>query len=279
MRLIIISAVYNMSQQIVENIEMLKSQTYFYFEAYFGDDLSTDDSVNVIKHNIKDDARFKLLEHDSKKFSLGNIYSLIELAQPKDEDIIVLLDGDDCLADENTLSYLTDFYSNNDCLMTFGSFRGINFSRDNICSDYPWWSVKFNLFRYCNWRASHLKTFKYVLWRNIEPSYLTISRKEYSRNIRGFLVRGRIRTWLKMKSVKYEDIVTEDEVFVRRCDDKFFTLPMLEMSREKAFYIHRIMYKYNGCTSDPNFGDSSKKWSQRLLRYSAFRKPKHRPLL
>ncbi|WP_133151013.1 glycosyltransferase, partial [Vibrio breoganii] len=53
MRLIIISAVYNMSQQIVENIEMLKSQTYFDFEAYFGDDLSTDDSVNVIKHNIK----------------------------------------------------------------------------------------------------------------------------------------------------------------------------------------------------------------------------------
>ncbi|MFA0052573.1 glycosyltransferase family 2 protein, partial [Vibrio breoganii] len=137
MRLIIISAVYNMSQQIVENIEMLKSQTYFDFEAYFGDDLSTDDSVNVIKHNIKDDARFKLLEHDSKKFSLGNIYSLIELAQPKDEDIIVLLDGDDCLADENTLSYLTDFYSNNDCLMTFGSFRGINFSRDNICSGNP----------------------------------------------------------------------------------------------------------------------------------------------
>ncbi|GEA51310.1 hypothetical protein VIN01S_21140 [Vibrio inusitatus NBRC 102082] len=268
-----------MSQQLVDNIEMLKSQTYIDFEVYFGDDLSTDNSVSVIEDNIRNDIRFKLFKNDEKRFSLGNIYHLIKQAKPKDEDIIILLDGDDCLADEKTLEYLLEFYSRNDCLMTFGSFSRMNASRDSTCAKYPSWCIKLNLFRYCSWRASHLKTFKYILWKNIEPSYLTISKKEYRSNVRSFLLKGRIRNWLRIKNVRYEDIVTEDGVFVRRCDDKFFTLPMLEMARDKALYIERIMYKYNGCTSDPNFGDSNKKWSQRLLRHSAFRKSKHRPLL
>ncbi|WP_413693971.1 glycosyltransferase family 2 protein [Psychromonas sp. KJ10-2] len=273
MKFIIISAVYNMADELKANIEILKQQDYTNFEVYFGDDLSTDNSCQVIEENIKDDKRFHLIKHQNKLFSMGNICTCIKAANPEDEDVIVLVDGDDKLSSTDVLSYLKEVYTKQQCLMTYGSYQS-NGIKDKNCKGYPKFVARFNLFRYFKWRASHLKTFKYKLWNKINRGDLTITKAEYNKTIRRALLRGKIKTWLNFKKVKYEDIVTCCHAYVRRCDDKTFTLPMLEMAGERSIYIERVLYDY-ARQGAHDFGNSDKKWAQRFIRCSAFSKPKY----
>ncbi|MBC7001864.1 glycosyltransferase [Photobacterium sp. BZF1] len=275
MKFIVISAVYNMSEHLKENIDVLKAQTYANFEVYFGDDLSTDNSCDVIEQNIQGDDRFRLVRHQQKLYSMGNIAETIKLAQPADDDVIVLIDGDDKLADATALEYLKNTYSNEQCLMTFGSYT-VNGKTGSKCSAYPSIVQKLNLFRYAKWRANHLKTFKYSLWKQVNPASLTLTREEVEKTLNFYLYTGRIRAWLECRKIKYEDLVTEDNKYVRRCSDKYITSPLLEMAGERAHYIDKVLYHYLGPQGPHNFGNSSKKWSQRLLRQAISLKPRYK---
>lgn len=273
MKFIIICAVFNMAEHLKANIDMLKQQDYDNFEVYLGDDLSTDNSCEVIEDNIKDDPRFHLIKHQKKLFSLGNIYTCIKAAEPDDEDVIVLVDGDDRLAVNDVLSYLKNTYISKNCLMTYGSF-GTNGKIDKNCKAYPKITIHLNLFRFFKWRASHLKTFKYKLWRRIELSDLTITKQEFNHTITNVFLKGKINAWWNFKKIKYNDLVTLDQNYVRRCDDKAFTLPMLEMAGDRSVFIKRILYEYAG-QGPHDFGDSDKKWAQRFIRSTVFLKRKY----
>lgn len=242
---------------------------------YFGDDQSTDNSCDVIEENIQGDDRFHLIRHQQKLYSMGNIAETIKLAKPADDDVIVLIDGDDALADSTSLEYLKNTYSNEQCLMTFGSYS-VNGKQGAKCSAYPSIVQKLNIFRYVKWRANHLKTFKYSLWKQVNPASLTLSREEVKSTLNFYLYTGRIRTWLKCKKIKYEDLVTDDSKYVRRCSDKYITSPLLEMAGERAHYIDKVLYHYLGPQGPHNFGNSSKKWSQRLLRQAISLKPRYK---
>ncbi|MGR5140716.1 glycosyltransferase family 2 protein [Photobacterium sp. DNB23_23_1] len=277
MKFIVISAVYNMSEHLKKNIDILKAQTYTNFEVYFGDDLSTDNSCEVIEENIRDDERFHLIRHQKKLYSMGNIAETIKLAQPDDDDVIVLIDGDDSLAGTGSFECLRNTYEQQQCLMTFGSYT-VDGKRGSNCSAYPGIIHKLNLFRYVKWRASHLKTFKHSLWKQVNPSSLTLSEEEVKSTLNFFLYTGRFRAWLECKKIKYEDLVTEDKQYVRRCSDKYLTSPLLEMAGEEAHYLDDILYHYLGPQGPHNFGNSSKKWSQRLLRQAVKLKPRYKKM-
>lgn len=276
MKFIIISAVYNMADELKANIEILKQQDYTNFEVYFGDDLSTDNSCEVIEENIKDDKRFHLIKHQNKLFSMGNICTCIKAANPEDEDVIVLVDGDDKLSSVDVLSYLKEVYTKQQCLMTYGSYQSDGV-KDKNCKPYPKIAAYFNLFRFCKWRASHLKTFKYKLWNKIDRTDLTITRKCYEKTIKNALHRGQLITWSNLRKVQYEDIVTSTYEYVRRCDDKTFTLPMLEMAGSRSYHISRVLYDYNR-RGPHDFGCSDKKWAQRFIRKTVFLKPRYKKL-
>jgi glycosyltransferase involved in cell wall biosynthesis len=259
-----------MSEHLKKNIEILKQQDYQNFEVYFGDDLSTDNSCEIIEENIKNDRRFYLIKHKEKLFSMGNIYTTIKIANPSDEDIIVLVDGDDALADCNVLSYLKKTYEQKKCFMTYGSYS-VNGIINPLCRPYSSLVVKFNLFRFVRWRASHLKTFKYKLWKKINKKDMTITSKEFNSVLIKTLLKGKISSWKNFKKINYPDLVTSNKEFVRRCDDKVFTLPMLEMAGEKAVFIAKDLYHYQAQGAH-DFGTSDRKWAQRFIRAAAFMK-------
>lgn len=106
MKFIIISAVYNISEQLQANID-IKKQDHSDFEVYFGDNLSTDNSYDIIEINIEDDPLFHLIKHKYKLFSMAHI---INIANPSDEDVIALVNGGAALADNSVLSYLKGGY-------------------------------------------------------------------------------------------------------------------------------------------------------------------------
>ncbi|MBN1378201.1 MAG: glycosyltransferase family 2 protein [Gammaproteobacteria bacterium] len=280
-RFLIIIPVYNMSAWIVDNIEILKKQTYTDFRCMIGDDLSTDNSLEVIKKAINGDSRFSLIPHKVKKYSLGNICTLIEMADADEDEVIVLIDGDDRLADENVLQKLSDVYNKEDCWLTYGSYSGLYGEiPDSICTPYPSFIVKNNCFRNVKWRASHLKTFKYKLWRRVQASALTISDKElFLAKCRALLL-GQWRRWYHWRRIKRAELLDETFRFARRCSDKFITSPMLELAGEKAIFIPNILYYYRTYEKDLNFnvGKSRQKWYQRLTRSIIKHKPKYRKI-
>ncbi len=266
-----------MSEQIKNNIDLLKSQTYENFEVYFGDDLSTDNSCEIIQENISGDSRFHLVRHKEKLYSMGNIAETIKLANPNKDDVIVLIDGDDCLADSSSLEYLKDFYETNQCWMTFGSYT-VNGKLGGNCSAYSEFTKKYNLYRFSKWRANHLKTFKYFLWEHVEPTSLTISQNELNNVIKYYLLTGQFRAWWHARKIDFKDLVTEDGGYARRCSDKYLTSPLLELAGDKAAYIERVLYHYLGPQGPHNFGHSDKKWAQRVLRTAVSLKPRYKKL-
>lgn len=281
MRFIVIVAMYNMAGLIGDNIAMLKKQTHKDFRCLIGDDLSTDNSAEVVRELIQGDPRFELVTHTTKKFSMGNIYTLIEHAQPEDEDVLVLVDGDDRLADEKVLEKLDGIYRRHNCWMTYGSYSDGGPVPEAVCKPYPESVIRRNRFRNAKWRASHLKTFKHGLWKHINPKDFSISAQELKKAKLRALFTGRLRTWLNWRNIELTELLDETARFVRRCSDKAITSPMLELAGDKSYFVKDILYVYKAYDKDLKFnvGKNRQKWYQRLVRDIIGHKPKRRRLV
>ena len=87
----IIVPFYNVEKWITYNIRSIKAQKYKNFECILVSDQGTDNTVSIIKKEIKGDDRFKLFINEEKTGALGSTNYGINKAQPEDEDIIVVL--------------------------------------------------------------------------------------------------------------------------------------------------------------------------------------------
>jgi glycosyltransferase involved in cell wall biosynthesis len=276
MKFVVIVALYNMEQWLGQTIESIRTQSYPDFRCFLGDDMSTDGSAEVVTQAIRNDPRFQLVRHQEKKFSMGNIRTLLDLAKPGDEDVIVLVDGDDYLAHPDVLQKLADIYKEYGCWMTHGSYRGLKATeKDPICRPYPP-EILFNGgVRKVKWRASHLKTFKYKLWKRIQPDAFTITEDEFNRARWRALWSGKIRTWFNWLKMRHTDLVDPSGRYVRRCDDKAFTFPMMEMAGPKVRFIDEVLYVFRVYEKDLNFGvrRNRQKWYTRCIRDIIKHKP------
>ena len=208
----IVIPLYNAEKWLPKCIKSLKMQDYEHFECFLVDDMSSDDSYSVAKRAIGTDKRFKLVKNKKKRYALGNISKTIEKANCKDNDVIILIDGDDWLASSYSLSTLACAYDKKDCLMTYGSYvynptgqRGVE------PSEYPDEVIKNNLFREDAWRASHLRSFRYSLWKNLNQ----------------------------------DDLKDKEGKYYAMAYDQAIMLPLLEMASTKSKYIEETLYVYN----------------------------------
>lgn len=281
MEFIVIVVFYNMEQWLERSIESIRNQSYGNFRCLLGDDMSTDGSAEVAARTVRNDPRFQLIRHQDKKFNLGNTAALIDLARPKDDDVIVLVDGDDYLAHPHVLQKLADIYKEYACWMTYGSFRGVKtMERAPICRPYPPQVLLNGGSRKAKWRVAHLRTFKYKLWKAIRPDALTITEQEFERACRRALWTGRIRTWLQWRKIRYTDLIDPSGRYVRRCADKAFTFPMLELAGPRVHFIDEILYVFNIYEKDLNFGvrRNQQKWYTRCIRDILKHKPRYQRL-
>lgn len=210
----IIIPFYNVEKWIKKNVESIVSQTYKNYECFYIDDISSDNSANIIQSYVDD--KINLIKNTQKKYALHNIYDAINTCKPDDEDVIVIVDGDDWLASPEVFSKLNQVYTTENILLTYGTY--VEYPSGNI----PWNVVPYsqevienNLYRQDTWRASHLRTFKYKLWKNI----------------------------------KLEDLKDTNENFYKMTWDLAMMFPMLEMSGGKFKCIENILYCYN--TNNP----------------------------
>lgn len=207
---IIVTPFYNVEKWINTTIASVKSQTYKNYKIYFCDDLSKDNSSDVVKKHV-DNERIFLIENTEKKLALRNICETIEIANPNDEDIIITLDGDDWFSRNDALEVVNSYYQD-DTLMTYGTY--IDYPTGRIPHNVRAYSeevVKNSSYRDVAWQASHLRTFKYGLW----------------------------------KRIRQEDLKDSLGNYYEMAWDLAFMFPMLEMASTKAKFVKEKLYCYN----------------------------------
>jgi glycosyltransferase involved in cell wall biosynthesis len=205
--MIIVTTLYNAEKYIALCLYSIMNQSYKDFKCYITDDLSTDNSVSIAKELIKNDDRFILIENKEKHYQGGN-YDQVIRNNPNidDNDVIVEIDGDDWLPDNNVLKRIHSVYLDNDVWITNGSFV--------YSSGYIGFSKKQDIdnLRVTSFSASHMRTWRAFLWRNI----------------------------------KEEDLKDENNCYWKVAGDLSFMFPMLEMAGEKHYrFLEDINYVYN----------------------------------
>lgn len=283
MKFHVVIVTYNVEEWIEENLQVLKQQTYRDFRAVIIDDQSTDRTVDLVRKLIQGDDRFKLVLNQEKKYKTRNVVEAISMADADDDDVFVFVDGDDNLAHKNVLQRLHDVYQEKNCWMTYGSFTTSDSSsiRSPKCYAYNEQIIRNNAFRETRWLASHLKTFKYKLWKQLDMDIFYISNKEIKRTLVRSLMKLNIRRWYHWKNIKSADLHDVSGKYIRRIDDKAFTFPMLEMAGDKAVFIDDVMYVYHPeCmpydSEEQNYGiNKSEKWHTRLIREILIHKQKY----
>lgn len=205
----IVSCFWNVEEYIEKCITSIKNQKFTDYKVFLVDDVSTDNTVEIIKNLINGDDRFILIQNTEKKFKLRNMDELFRNEELfYDEDIIIELDGDDWFYDENVLEFINDKYqTNKDLWLTNGSWVWTN--------GHFGFSAKANpdTIRTDPFQFSHLRTWKTHLWRNIEQ-----------------------------KSLQHDD----GSYFISGADVAY-SFPMVEMAGKKHYeFIPKILLVYNG---------------------------------
>jgi len=208
MKLIIGVTLYNSGDIVERTLGSIMSQTYKNFVCYITDDLSTDNSADIVENFIKGDDRFHLIRNTKKRYQGGN-YDLIcrDTEGVDDEDVFIEVDGDDWLPDSKVFERVVNHYESGDIWIANGCFRYSD-GRKGFSSEIK----SFGNLRNSTFTASHLRTWKIFLWRKIRVKDLKNNNNEY---------------W-------------------ETTGDLSFMYPMLEMSgKEHYLFMSDINYIYN----------------------------------
>jgi len=207
--MVILTGFYNAEKYVERSISSIMSQSFKDFTCYITHDMSTDNSVNLIKELIKDDKRFILVDdYDKKLYQAGNFDRTIRYNKNiSDDEVLIEVDGDDWLPDSKVFQRINDVYSNPDIWIANGSFRYSN-GQPGFSSPQQ----DFLNLRKSRFTASHIRTWRAFLWRKI----------------------------------KEEDLKDENGNYWQWSGDLCFMYPMLEMSGEEHYkFMNEINYVYN----------------------------------
>ena len=218
-KVVFIIPMFNASDHIPDLIESIKEQTNENWEAVFIDDMSTDNSIKMIKTCAGGDERIKIIKNKEKKWALLNFIETARLYQA--EDVIVAnIDADDSLCNENTVDLLLNAYNENDevdAVWTAHSWdiNGMNISRSmpDIINPYHF-----------PWCSSHLKTFRSTIL-------------------------------LKIRNENFQDL---DGNWFKRGYDQALYLPILYLSRKRKF-LNEVCYLYRINSSSMKVRDWNEK--------------------
>ena len=203
---------FNAEEYLPRCIESIKKQEHQDFICTVIDDMSTDNSWDVLSSLVEGDSRFRIVKNTEKTFALGNIVKAIGSYDKGGKEIIVVLDGDDWFSSGLVLRHLDSFYEDDECWVTYGSYllypHGV---RGPEPSEYPPLVKENNAYRKDTWRASHLRTFRRHLWDRIN----------------------------------LDDLKDSSGNFYKMAYDQAIMLPLLEMSSERQRYVPEIMHVYN----------------------------------
>lgn len=215
----IIIASYNNEAWVEYNLASILNQTYENYEVIYVDDKSEDRTIQKVKEIVGGNKKFTIIENET---NLGGTYNHIRFFDSiEDNEILVLVDGDDWLFDDSVLDNLNNFYNEKDVWMTYGKFYAWDGEYATEANPqnttFPEFVHDNKLYRLDTWRSSHLRTYK------------------------GFLV----------KAIDKQDFISKiDNKLFNHAADLALAFPCLEMCpKEKIGVLDFPSYIYNASKS------------------------------
>jgi len=106
---------YNNGEWIDKTIESVLNQTYTNWEMYIIDDMSTDNSIEVIKQYK--DKRIKLIQNEIKLYNGGSRnVGILKAKKSNPDGYLLFIDSDDWLANDKVLENLNKFIEDEDLI-------------------------------------------------------------------------------------------------------------------------------------------------------------------
>jgi glycosyltransferase involved in cell wall biosynthesis/GR25 family glycosyltransferase involved in LPS biosynthesis len=173
---------YNNEMWIEKNINSVLSQTYSQWRIIYMNDCSTDSTEEKF-HALTDEYQDKVIyiKNNVKYGQAYNRYTAYNMC--KDEEICIMLDGDDWLANKYVLSYLNIFMIENNVDMTYGTCNQYLNGRIEdvtwIPGDYTSETIENKNYRKDIWRAMHLRVMKAVYLKQICPLDFIMENNEF----------------------------------------------------------------------------------------------------
>lgn len=220
--LVVVIPSYNNALWYQKNLDSIFNQKYSNYRIIYIDDASQDDTSFYVQGYVNSlgyESKLTLIKNEKRRGATANRYLGSHLA--KDEEIVLILDGDDWFAQDYVFHIINSIYSNEDIWLTYGQFirwpSGVEGQCKFLNQDYDFRSMD-------QWYTSALRTYY---------------------------------AWL-FKKIKQSDLMLEDNFF-DVAGDVAEMIPMLEMARGHIKFIDEILYVYNVKTNFNDFKINSEK--------------------
>ena len=219
----VVCAAYKCEDWVLRCLRSIRSQSYAHFRCVLIDDHSPDATYSRARAEVAGDERFTVLQNPERLSTLPNLLTATRMAASTPDDVVVVVDADDCLAHADALSHLAAIYADPAVWLTYGSCefanrplkaRLLGRTVRGKAAPYPPAVRERNLYRYHPgpYLASHLRSYRKFLWDAIHD----------------------------------EDLRDEDGSYFRTGADIVTMWPMLEMATDRHIrYVDEILYTYN----------------------------------
>lgn len=224
---------HNNGAYVQKTLDSVFRQNYEHFRVVYIDDGSSDGSFELARDLIYSGdfpGEASFVRNEERIGILANLARVIETCL--DEEIVVVLEGEDWLAHEWVLQRLNAYYANPDLWMTHGQWRefpGYGLGQTGPLTETDW---KEKGFRGQNFVPGPLRSFYAGLF----------------------------------KKIKENDLIYQGKFFPV-CGDLAYMLPMLEMAKDHFQFISETLYIANGAVEKKQEGELRAK-CERFIRSS-----------
>lgn len=166
----VIIPAYNSVKWLEKTLSSVEKQTYRNFSVCIVDDASTEEGQREVIERFCNRLGWISIFREKNQGALANIILGIKTVNPEDEDIILLLDGDDWLYNRHVFQKIASAYEQEAILMTYGQFITYPRWQVGLCRPLSKEVLQKKNFREVPFTFSHLRTFKHKIWKLIEDS-------------------------------------------------------------------------------------------------------------
>jgi glycosyltransferase involved in cell wall biosynthesis len=224
----IITPAYNCQDDIKQTLWSVFGQTYKNWHMTIIDDMSTDDTANVVNEFSKQHGFENKVSLISRNEKYGEVRNTLDICKNlPGETIVIRLDAGDWLTDLGCFRILKEIYERFDPAVLWTSHRWA-WSNKNISGPI---NPHISLYKQ-PWRSSHLKTFKVKDFRGLNP----------------------------------ENFFDSDGNYIMIACDQAVFLPMMERARRNQrplIHLPVTMYHYSIDLEKPDLFSSERSISQK----------------
>ena len=208
--IVLVMRSYNNIKYYEKNLQSALNQNYANYRVIYIEDRSPDGTYDAVKgylqrHDTK--GLVTLIQNSQRLGAMANLFFASHMC--RNDEIIVVLDGDDWFPHENVLKKVNQMYANPDVWMTYGQYLNVT-PHGN--------------------KRGHCRLFF-----------------PRCRNVRGHpFVTSHLRTFYAglFKRIRLQDLLYQGR-FLHVCEDNAGSFPTLEMAHGHVYFNPQILYIHN----------------------------------